>query len=176
MIRRALVGLLVPGLLAILGAQSYRCDWNVVAQAGGTMSSTSYSGSVTVGQTAIGIITSTSYQGFIGFWQIDTAGSGIQEDNHWSQQEPLVTMLNSPFPNPCAGNAQIRYSLATESRVSVRLFDLSGRNLANLISGTQPAGRYATSLFAGRRPLAAGVYFLKMSAGDYRATRKLVVQ
>jgi hypothetical protein len=161
-------------LPAVLSAQNYRCDWNVVGIGGGDMSSASYRAGTTIGQTAVGFITSTSYQGFIGFWQIDTVSTGISEDAHWSATEPLVTMLGAPYPNPCPGQATIRYSLASASRVDIRLFDLSGRASSTLVSSAQPAGRYSLHLDAQR--LADGIYFLKMRTPDYQATRKLVIR
>jgi hypothetical protein len=175
-VTRALILLLGLSLAVSspLFAQNYQCNWSVFDQGGGLMTSTSFKATPSVGQTAIGIITSTSFQGFIGFWQIDTAGVGIQEENHWNATEPLVTMLYSPFPNPCAGNAQIRYSLTIESRVSLQLFDLTGRNVATLVNGTQPAGRYSVPLSSVR--LSAGVYFVKLQAGNYCSTRKLIVE
>jgi hypothetical protein len=165
---------MVSLLVVIAIAQNYQCNWSVIDQGGGLMSSTGFRALPSVGQTAIGIITSTNFQGFIGFWQIDTAGTGIREEDHWSQAEPLVTALHAPWPNPGPGDSRIRYSLAIESRVSVRLFDLAGRSVAELVSARQPAGRYELPLSGNR--LAAGVYFLKMTAGEYRATRKLVVE
>jgi len=165
---------------SVVFAQNYQCNWSVIDQGGGMMSSTSFRAMPSVGQTAIGIITSTSFQGFIGFWQIDTAASGIREDEHWTVESPLVTRLFDPAPNPGPGNALIRYSLATETHVTLRLFDLAGRNVAVLINAVQRAGQYSVPLIshsAFRTPhLSSGVYFLKMSAGDYRATRKLIVQ
>ena len=156
-------------------AQSYRCDWSVNGIAGGSMSSTSYRTDATAGQTAIGQIAGTAYQAFIGFWQIDTSASGIKEEVVWSQVEPLMTRLDAPFPNPCARTAQVRYALATETEVQVKLFDLTGRSVAVLVDARQPPGRYTIPLVANRHRLAPGVYFLKMTAGDYLATRKVMV-
>jgi len=162
-----------------LFAQSYQCNWSVFDQGGGLMSSTSFRATPSVGQTATGIITSTSFQGFIGFWQIDTVGVGIQEDRHWNSIEPLVTALYAPFPNPSprSRNLNAPYSLAAASRVSLQLFDLTGRCIATLVNGTQPAGRYSVPLTAAHGTLtASGVYFLKLRAGEYQATRKLVIE
>jgi hypothetical protein len=167
---------LYTGLLA----QNYRCDWSVVGQGGGDMSSTSFRAGTTVGQTAIGQIAGTTYQAFIGFWQIDTAASGIQEQKSGPQVTPLTTMLYAPAPNPCVGPATIRYSLASTARVSVRLFDLTGRNIAVLVNAEQQAGRYSVPLIpqsALRMPhFSSGIYFVKMQAGDYHGTQKLIIQ
>jgi hypothetical protein len=187
MIKLRLPILALLGALGVLGgsmafAQNYRCDWSVVGQGGGEMSSTNYRAGTTVGQTAIGLTASTAYQSFIGFWQIDTAGTGIQEEKPWQQGNPLTTMLYAPAPNPCVGPATIRYSLAAESHVTLRLFDLSGRCLRTLMDCTQKPGRYSSfilqrSAVGGQRSaLSSGVYFLKMKTGDYQATRKLVIE
>jgi hypothetical protein len=176
MLRTVLSLIILSGSFAL--AQTYQCTWSVVDQGGGLMSSTNYRVLPSVGQTATGIITSSNFQSFIGFWQMDTSASGIREDSHWSQATPLVTMLCTPAPNPSplSRNAQVRYSLAVESPVSIQLFDLTGRNIAALVNGIQPAGRYSYSLLTTHYSLARGVYFLKMSAGDYHGTRKLVIE
>jgi hypothetical protein len=162
-------------------AQNYQVNWSVVDIGGGAMSSTSYKADASVGQTAAGPMTGTAYQAFIGFWQIDTSQVGIVEDQHWEVTEPLTTALYTPYPNPSplARLPAIHYSLATEGNVNIGLFDLSGRVVATLISTRQKPGRYSLSLSAHSSLLtahsASGVYFLKMTAGDYSATRKLVL-
>lgn len=178
------ISILVCGLCVLGGsiafAQNYQCNWSVIDQGGGLMSSTAFRATPSVGQTAIGIITSTNFQGFIGFWQIDTAASGVREDEHWTVESPLVTRLFDPAPNPGPGNALIRYSLATETHVTLRLFDLAGRNVAVLVNAVQRAGQYSVPLTphsAFRTPhLSSGVYFLKFRTEDYQATRKLIIQ
>ena len=165
-------------LVVIAAAQNYQCNWSVVDQGGGAMSSTSFRATPSVGQTAIGIITSTSYQGFIGFWQIDTAASGIREDEHWTVVTPLVTRLFDPAPNPGPGNALIRYSLATETHVALRVFDLAGRNVRSLVNTRQKPGDYRLRMSdfeTGASRLGHGVYFLKFKTDDYQATRKLIL-
>jgi hypothetical protein len=163
---------------SVVFAQNYRCDWNVVGLGGGDMSSASYRAGTTVGQTAIGIVTSTNYQGFIGFWQIDTAASGIREDEHWTVATPLVTRLFDPAPNPGPGNALIRYSLATETHVTLRLFDLTGRNVRSLVNARQKPGNYRLRISDFATPgsrFGRGVFFLKFRTDDYLATAKLVL-
>jgi hypothetical protein len=87
----------------------------------------------------------TSYQSFVGLWQTDTSATGVQEESHWSVTEPLAARLYTPYPNPCPSNAApaIRYSLATESHVSIQLYDLTGRNVGTLVNTTLKPGRYS---------------------------------
>jgi hypothetical protein len=166
------ITLLLPVMLAT--AQNYRCDWSVAGLGGGDMSSTTYRAGATVGQTAVGQIAGTAYQAFIGFWQIDTASTGIMDEAHWSAAEPLVTMLYAPYPNPGPGFSNVRYSLASEATVSLQLFDLSGRAVRTLVNSAQPAGRYGVRL--GTWDLARGVYFVKLSTPVYQVTRKIVLE
>jgi len=157
-----------------LHAQNYRCDWSVVGQGGGDMTSTSFRAGATIGQTAIGQIAGTTYQAFIGFWQIDTAGTGIQEEQNKQQNEPLTTCLLPPAPNPCFGTAQIRYSLAAEARVSLELFDMAGRCVRTLVRAMQKPGRYSSSILHPSS-LSRGIYFCRFRADDYEQVRKLIL-
>jgi hypothetical protein len=158
-------------------AQHYRCDWSVVDQGGGATSSASYRSTASAGQSAVGWTAGAAYQTFIGFWQVDTVLLGVKEEKRGSETGPLVTALYSPFPNPCRSLPAVRYSLAAEARVTLRLFDLAGRNVATLVNSVQQPGRYSPQLAAaGRTRFSAGVYFLKLRAGDYTATRKVVIE
>jgi len=158
-------------------AQAYRCDWRVADQGGGTTSSAGYRSTASVGQVAVGWTAGIIYRSFVGFWQIDTALLGVREENRGTETGPLVTALYSPFPNPCRSLPAIRYSLAAEARVTLQLFDLAGRNVATLVNSVQQPGHYSQQFAAtGRTRLSAGVYFLKLRAGDYTATRKVVIE
>ena len=91
-------------------------------------------------------------------------------------------MLYAPFPNPGlrSSGTQVRYSLATETRVSLRMYDITGKLASRLLDGMQKPGRYSLRLATSNSQpggrLAQGVYFLKIKAGDYQATRKLVIE
>ena len=157
-------------------AQNYRCDWSVNGIGGGEMSG-AYKCGATVGQTAAGPITGANYWALIGFWQPEGA-TGVREQAY-SPNQPLVTRLYSPQPNPFRAHLAIRYSLTTEGRVSLRVHDLTGRVVRTLADGVLRPGRYSLN-WSGTddrgRELARGVYFCRLTAGDFRATEKLVLQ
>jgi hypothetical protein len=158
-------------------AQNYRCDWSVNGIGGGEMTGAYKCGS-TAGQTAAGQITGMSYWALIGFWQTE-GQTGVREQAYSPNQGPLVTHLYSPFPTPFVRGVAIRYSLAAEGRVALRVHDLTGRVVRTLADGTMRPGRYSLS-WRGTddrgRELARGVYFCRFTAGDYRATEKVVLQ
>jgi hypothetical protein len=165
-------------LASILGAQQYRCDWSVNGIGGGEMTGSSYKCGATVGQTAAGFITGSNYWALIGFWQPE-GQVGVREQAYSPNQGPLVTRLYSPFPTPFVRGVAIRYSLAAKGFVTLRVHDLTGRVVRTLANGVMRPGRYAVN-WSGTddrgRALARGVYFCWLSAANYRATEKLVLQ
>jgi len=174
---------LTLGVLGVLGgclclAQNYKCDWSVVGIGGGDMAGSSYKCGATAGQTAAGLITGSNYWALIGFWQPE-GQTGVREQAYSPSQGPLVTRLYSPFPTPFVRGVAIRYSLAAEGRVTLRVHDLAGRVVRTLANGVMRPGRYSLSWNGADdrgRELARGVYFCRFTAGDYRATEKLVLQ
>jgi hypothetical protein len=176
--RLTLACIVVCAAVSVIQAQNYRCDWSVNGIGGGEMASSAHKCGSTVGQTAAGQLTGTSYWALIGFWQ--TEGQvGVREQAYSPNQGPLVTHLYSPFPTPFVRGVAIRYSLAAEGRVTLRVHDLAGRVVRTLANGVMRPGRYSLSWNGADdrgRELARGVYFCRFTAGDYRATEKLVLQ
>jgi hypothetical protein len=158
-------------------AQSYRCDWSVVGIGGGEMTGSNYKCGSTVGQTAAGQLTGTSYWALIGFWQPE-GQVGVREQAY-SPSQPFVTRLHAPKPNPSRAAAFLRYSLGASAHASLSIHDLTGRQIRVLVNSQQKPGTYGVT-WNGRdqvgRRLANGVYFCRFTAGDYRATEKVVLQ
>ena len=173
---------MILGVLGVLGgslclAQNYRCDWSVNGIGGGGMTG-AYKCGATAGQTAAGLITGVNYWALIGFWQTE-GQTGVREQAYSPNQGPLVTRLYAPQPNPSRSHAAIRYSLATEGRVLLRVHDLTGRVVRTLCASSMKRGAYSITWNGTDdrgRELARGVYFVRLVAGDYRATEKVVLQ
>jgi hypothetical protein len=73
-------------------------------------------------------------------------------------------------PSPIPHDATVWYSLPTAADVELSVFDLSGRKVATLIAGRQPAGRRSMAWHDAER-LSAGLYFARFRAGaDVRTT------
>jgi hypothetical protein len=79
-------------------------------------------------------------------------------------------------PNPFNPSALITYEVPAKERVELKIFDVGGRLIRTLADGTIEPGIH-TSLFDGRtnggQELASGVYFLELSAGGQRLTKKV---
>jgi hypothetical protein len=86
--------------------------------------------------------------------------------------------LHQNMPNPCAGATEIRYELARPAVVSIKVYNPRGQVVKVLESGSRDAGPHAVRWggrnTAGER-VSSGVYFYKIDAGPYSATRKMLV-
>ncbi len=81
-------------------------------------------------------------------------------------------------PNPTSRMATIVYSLPSETRASLRVFDISGRMVRKLYDGKQTAGKHSI-IWDGQdnngRVLPNGVYFLDLDIGSHKETRKVLL-
>lgn len=82
--------------------------------------------------------------------------------------------LEQNYPNPFNGTTQITYSLPKSADVSLRIYDLLGREVAILADQREDAGKHEISFNAEKYHLASGTYFLKLDAGNNTETRKMV--
>lgn len=81
--------------------------------------------------------------------------------------------LFNNYPNPFNPSTTIRYDVAKESKVQIIIYDILGREVTTLINERKPMGSYEI-VFDGSR-FTSGVYFFKMTAGDYVKTQKMVL-
>ena len=96
---------------------------------------------------------------------------------------PKETELLVNYPNPFNPETWIPYRLAEDTEVSLTIYDQSGRVVRSLDVGYQVAGVYESRskavYFDGRNAVgeqvASGIYFYHLSAGDYSATRKMLI-
>ena len=80
--------------------------------------------------------------------------------------------LGEAYPNPFNDVAVISYQLSVVSLVELRLYDISGRLVQEIDEGWQEVGEHRAVIDGSG--LASGVYFLKLAAGNWIATRKIV--
>jgi aminopeptidase N len=93
-------------------------------------------------------------------------------------QLPVAFGLLPNYPNPFNPGTSIPFSLPRRGDVSVIVYDLLGREVSALLRGRMDPGSY-TVRWDGRNangtPAAAGIYFFRMTAGDFTATRKMIL-
>ncbi|MGD1045289.1 MAG: T9SS type A sorting domain-containing protein [Bacteroidota bacterium] len=86
---------------------------------------------------------------------------------------PNQFALNQNYPNPFNPTTQISFSLTCQSIVSLKLFDVLGREVKTLASGEYHSGTHTVTLDASSLP--SGVYFYRLQAGTFDAVRKLTL-
>ena len=93
------------------------------------------------------------------------------------EDAPVSFALEEITPNPSAGSVRIAYSLPHAARVSVGVFDVSGRLMSRLVDGVREPGRYLATwdgLSNGARP-SSGIYFVRLETSSGAWTRRVVL-
>jgi photosystem II stability/assembly factor-like uncharacterized protein len=86
---------------------------------------------------------------------------------------PKHYQLSQNYPNPFNPSTTISYQLRTQSRVTLKVFDVLGREIAPLANELNPPGRYTVRWDASGVP--SGVYFYRLQAGSFVNTKKLIL-
>jgi photosystem II stability/assembly factor-like uncharacterized protein len=81
--------------------------------------------------------------------------------------------LSQNYPNPFNPTTKISYEIAKETVVSLKVYDIIGNEIATLVNDTKPAGAYEVIFDASN--LSNGVYLYKIQAGNFTATKKLIL-
>ncbi|MEJ2307552.1 MAG: FlgD immunoglobulin-like domain containing protein, partial [candidate division WOR-3 bacterium] len=85
--------------------------------------------------------------------------------------------LHSPNVLIRGTKIEIKYQLAVEEEVMLGVFDILGREVASLVDARKPRGAYSLT-WQGKnsygKPLACGIYFLRMEAGEFHDIKKLL--
>ena len=93
--------------------------------------------------------------------------------------EPYSYSLEQNYPNPFNPSTTIKYSIPRQSFVTLKIYNILGREVATLVDGEKPAGNYEvefnTEQTTNNIQLASGVYFYQLKAGDYLSTKKMIL-
>lgn len=90
-------------------------------------------------------------------------------------QKPSRFSLQQNYPNPFNPTTVISYELATPSDVKLEVFDMLGRKVATLAESKQNAGAHQINFNAATYNLTSGMYFYKLTAGNFTQTRKMIL-
>ena len=86
---------------------------------------------------------------------------------------PSAYRLGSAFPNPFNPATTLDYAIPDDNQVSIEVYDLQGRQVAELFNGWQSAGQHQVGWHAENQ--ATGVYIIRMVSGDFSQTRKVML-
>lgn len=106
----------------------------------------------------------------LAYFNSDSVSARIHHDNHI---HPDKVILYGNYPNPFNARTVIRYSLPESDIVSLRLYDLIGREIYTMENAFKTAGNHHVTLNANN--LNSGIYFYKFEVGEFSNTKKLVL-
>ncbi|MBK8554075.1 MAG: T9SS type A sorting domain-containing protein [Ignavibacteria bacterium] len=87
---------------------------------------------------------------------------------------PTEFSLAQNYPNPFNPSTTINFSIPTSSEVSLKVYDALGKEVASLVNEFKNAGNYSVN-FVAASSLTSGVYYYTISAGNFTATKKLML-
>jgi hypothetical protein len=97
--------------------------------------------------------------------------TGIKNTN--SNINPLYFKLSQNYPNPFNPSTIINFSLTKSDKVSLKIYDLLGREVSTLVNEYKPAGNYSVNFKATN--LSSGVYIYKLQAGEFVKNAKMIL-
>ena len=93
--------------------------------------------------------------------------------NRISPSIPGEFALEQNYPNPFNPSTRIEYQLPAKSHLTLKIYDLLGREIATLVNEEQKAGYKSVEWNASN--FASGVYFYRLQAGSFTGTKKLLL-
>lgn len=94
---------------------------------------------------------------------------GVMEN----EQDIQSFSLKQNYPNPFNPSTVISFQLKVSENVTLKVFDVLGKEIATLVDEEKPAGSYDVEFDAAQLP--SGVYFYQLKAGEFAETKKMVI-
>ncbi|MBP9120452.1 MAG: T9SS type A sorting domain-containing protein [Ignavibacterium sp.] len=88
---------------------------------------------------------------------------------------PTEFSLSQNYPNPFNPNTSIKYAISSTQFVTLKVYDLLGREVAILVNEEKPAGVYNVQFTINNVQLSSGIYFYKLQVGDFIETKKMIL-
>jgi len=89
------------------------------------------------------------------------------------QYYPTNFFLSQNYPNPFNPTTTINYSVPKSGFVTIKVYDVLGREVTTLVIENKPIGNYSVQFNAAK--LTSGVYYYRIQAGDFVQTKKLIL-
>jgi hypothetical protein len=102
----------------------------------------------------------------------------VQQELEAAGALPATYALADVYPNPTRGGSTIRYGLPKKQPVTIEVYNTLGQRVATLMQDRPMEPGFHTIQWRGTTgsgtPVASGVYFVRMRAGDFTASKKIV--
>ena len=110
-------------------------------------------------------------------WRIVSQTVGYEEEGRPALSEDLTIPndfdLKQNYPNPFNPSTNIQYDLPFDNLVSIKIYNVLGKEVATLVNEIKTAGRYIVSFNASN--YASGIYYYKIKAGNFEQVRKMII-
>jgi hypothetical protein len=113
------------------------------------------------------------YHGSYGPLIVHLTGARVQSSDAAEAPLPLEFELQLSYPNPFNPATTIPFALPRDTKVIINIFDISGRLIDTLVDSYYPAGYHNVTFDAAGLP--SGIYFARLTAGEFTQTQKLVL-
>jgi len=97
----------------------------------------------------------------------------ISEIKNVNTTVPDEYTLSQNYPNPFNPETKINFSIPKNTTVSLKVYDITGKEIATLVNQQLNPGVYEVSL--NGKKLSSGIYFYTLNAGDFRDTKKMLL-
>lgn len=96
-----------------------------------------------------------------------------RSDLNYNKRQNSVFSLEQNYPNPFNPETKISFMIAENSFITLKVYDVLGNEVANLLNETKGPGHYFVSFDASGFP--SGIYFYKLNANGYTLTKKMLI-
>jgi len=108
---------------------------------------------------------------FLSSWMKESGQvTGIGDGNN---NLPKEFILLQNYPNPFNPSTEISYSIPQTNFVSLKIYDVLGKEIATLVNEEKSIGNYTVEFSASN--LSSGIYFYRMQAGSFTDTKKFIL-
>ena len=83
--------------------------------------------------------------------------------------------LEQNYPNPFNPSTKINFTLANNSLVNLKVVNLAGQEVAELVNDRRDAGNYEVNFNAADYGLSSGIYFYTLTSGSFTDTKKMIL-
>jgi len=130
---------------------------------------------IIAGQPYRGVVKTASYTVDMSITEFNVetgAKQGAVPAVHTDSVQPLDHELGN-YPNPFNPRTTIQYRLSNAEHVSLDVYSLNGRKVAQLVNAVQAAGSHSVVWDASDMP--SGIYLYKLSAGDFSKIERMIL-
>jgi surface protein len=106
-------------------------------------------------------------------WSIRDLGLDITSSIDQNENIPIKYSLSQNYPNPFNPTTSIEYSVPSKEYVTLKVYDIQGREVATLVNEPKEAGKYTVNFDAAK--LASGLYIYKLKCGNQVSSKKMLL-